>query len=79
MRYSDTPPDEILLTRYIITCCVADATIAQVRVVDVPAGTFQQDQWVTVTGLIYPLGREIIVDAKDVAGIPRPSRPYLYP
>ena len=44
-----------------------------------PAGTFQQDQWVSVTGLIYPLGREIIVDAKDVVGIPRPSRPYLYP
>jgi len=79
MRFSDTPPDEILLTRYIITCCVADATIAQVRVVDVPAGTFQQDQWVRVTGLIYPLGREIIVDAKDVVGIPRPARPYLYP
>jgi putative membrane protein len=78
-RYSDTPADEILLTRFIITCCVADATIAQVRVVDVPAGTFQQDQWVSVTGRIYPLGREIIVDATDVVGIPRPSRPYLYP
>jgi uncharacterized repeat protein (TIGR03943 family) len=79
MRFADTPPDEILLTRYIITCCVADATIAQVRVVDVPAGTFEQDQWVRVTGRIYPLGREVIVDATDVAGIPRPSRPYLYP
>ena len=79
MRFADTPPDEILLTRYIITCCVADATIAQVRIVDVPAGTFQQDQWVRVTGRIYPLGREVIVDATDVAGIPRPSRPYLYP
>jgi uncharacterized repeat protein (TIGR03943 family) len=79
MRFADTPSDEILLTRYIITCCVADATIAQVRIVDVPAGTFQQDQWVRVTGRIYPLGREVIVDATDVAGIPRPSRPYLYP
>jgi uncharacterized repeat protein (TIGR03943 family) len=79
MRYADTPPDEILLTRYIVTCCVADATIAQVRVVDVPAGTFQQDQWVRVTGRIYPLGREIIVDATDVVGISRPSRPYLTP
>ena len=41
--------DEILLTRYVVTCCVADATIAQVRVVNVPAGTFQPDQWVRVT------------------------------
>jgi putative membrane protein len=79
MRYADTPPDEIMLTRYIVTCCVADATIAQVRVVDVPAGTFEEDQWVRVTGPIYPLGREVLVDATDVVGIPRPSKPYLTP
>jgi uncharacterized repeat protein (TIGR03943 family) len=79
MRYADTPAEEIMLTRYIVTCCVADATIAQVRVVNVPAGTFQQDQWVRVTGRIYPLGREVIVDASDVVGIPRPGKPYLTP
>ena len=27
---ASAPPDEILLTRYVVTCCVADATIAQV-------------------------------------------------
>jgi uncharacterized repeat protein (TIGR03943 family) len=78
-RFADTPADEILLTRFIVTCCVADATIAQVRVVDVPAGTFEQDQWVRVTGRIYPLGREVLVDATDVVVIPRPSKPYLTP
>jgi uncharacterized repeat protein (TIGR03943 family) len=78
-RFADTPADEIMLTRFIVTCCVADATIAQVRVVDVPAGQFQQDQWVRVTGKIYPLGREVLVDATDVVGIARPSTPYLTP
>lgn len=78
-RFADTPADEIMLTRFIVTCCVADATIAQVRVVDVPAGQFQQDQWVRVTGKIYPLGREVLVDATDVVGIARPSKPYLTP
>ena len=78
-RFSDTPADEILLTRFIVTCCVADATIAQVRVVDVPAGRFQEDQWVRVTGRIYPLGREVLVDASGVTGIPRPAKPYLTP
>jgi putative membrane protein len=78
-RFGDTPADEIMLTRFIVTCCVADATIAQVRVVDVPAGQFQQDQWVRVTGKIYPLGREVLVDATDVVGIARPSKPYLTP
>lgn len=78
-RFADTPADEIMLTRYIVTCCVADATIAQVRVVDVPAGRFQVDQWVRVTGTIFPLGREVLVQASDVTGIPQPGRPYLTP
>jgi uncharacterized repeat protein (TIGR03943 family) len=79
VRSAGTPADEILLTRYIVTCCVADATIAQVRVVNVPAGRFGEDQWVRVIGPIYPLGRDVIVDATDVVGIPTPSRPYLTP
>jgi hypothetical protein len=28
------PPTEFLLARYVVTCCVADATIAEVRVVN---------------------------------------------
>ena len=79
MRFADTPADEILLTRYIVTCCVADATVAQVRVVGVPAGRFEEDQWVRVTGTIIPLGREVLVEAGDVVGISRPDRPYLTP
>ena len=71
--------DEILLTRYVVTCCVADATSAQVRVVNIPPGRFEPDDWVSVTGRIYPLGSEILVDASNVHAIPQPSRPYLTP
>lgn len=78
-RYPNTPADEFLLTRFIITCCVADATIAQVRVVNAPPGMFRADDWVRITGTIYPLGREILVDASYVEEIPRPARPYLTP
>jgi uncharacterized repeat protein (TIGR03943 family) len=78
-RYADTPPGEFMLTRYIVTCCVADATIAQVRVVNVPPGTFATDQWVEVQGAIYPLGREVIVNATSVERVPRPEHPYLTP
>jgi uncharacterized repeat protein (TIGR03943 family) len=79
VRYADTPADEILLTRYIITCCVADATIAQVRIVNVTPGQFQSNDWVDVTGTIFPLGREVIVDATQVTAIPKPDQPYLTP
>jgi uncharacterized repeat protein (TIGR03943 family) len=79
IRYPDTPAGEFMLTRYIVTCCVADATIAQVRVVNVPPGAFAANQWVEVTGAIYPLGREVIVNAVSVRTVPRPDHPYLTP
>lgn len=78
-RYPDTPADEFMLTRYVVTCCVADATVAQVRVVNVPPGKFDVNQWVEVKGQIYPLGREVIVNASDITDVPRPDRPYLTP
>lgn len=78
-RYDDTAADEIFLTRYVVTCCVADATIAQVRVVNVTPGAFEPNDWVEVTGTIYPIGREVIVNASSVVGVERPERPYLTP
>jgi putative membrane protein len=78
-RYDDTPADELFLTRYVVTCCVADATIAEVRVVNVTPGAFEPDDWVEVTGAIYPIGREVIVNAERVVGVDRPERPYLTP
>jgi uncharacterized repeat protein (TIGR03943 family) len=76
---SGLPPDEFRLTRFIVTCCTADATIAQVRVVGAPPGTFANDDWVRVTGRVYPLGREVLVAAEDVTAIPPPADPYLTP
>lgn len=78
-RYADTPADEFLLTRYVLTCCVADATVASVRVVNVPAGAFATDDWVQVTGLLYPVGNQVIVDATQIVPVERPDRPYLTP
>jgi putative membrane protein len=79
IRYPDTPAGEFMLTRYIVTCCVADATIAQVRVVNVPPGAFAANEWVDVKGAIYPLGREVLVNATSVETVPRPEHPYLTP
>ena len=76
-RYADTPADEFLLTRYVVSCCVADATVAQVRVVNVTPGAFEDNEWVEVTGTIYPIGREVIVNASTILDVPRPERPYL--
>lgn len=78
-RQSDEPATEFLLNRFVITCCVADAIDTQVRVANAPPGEFKPDQWVRVTGKVYPLGREVIVDASTVTSVQRPAHPYLNP
>jgi uncharacterized repeat protein (TIGR03943 family) len=78
-RNPDTPADEFLLTRFVVSCCVADATVTQVRVVNVPAGAFADDVWVQVRGQIYPVGTEIIVTADAIEAVPAPEVPYLSP
>ena len=78
-REASAPPDEIVLTRYVVTCCVADATIAQVRVVGMPPGNYADDEWLRVTGAVYPVGREVLVAADTAEPVPVPSDPYLTP
>lgn len=71
--------DEFYLTRFIVSCCVADALSVQVRVVDAPPGRFRQDQWVRVDGAIYPVGHEVIVAASGIEPVAEPADPYLNP
>jgi uncharacterized repeat protein (TIGR03943 family) len=77
--YPDTSADEFYLTRFVITCCVADATVAQVHVVDVTPGQVRNGDWVQVDGTFYPLGSEMIVDAHRVTQVAQPHNPYLTP
>jgi len=78
-REAGAPADEFVLTRFLISCCVADALSVQVRVVGAPPGRLKADEWVRVDGQMYPLGREVIVDATAVEKVPKPARPYLSP
>jgi uncharacterized membrane protein YcgQ (UPF0703/DUF1980 family) len=50
-----------------------------VRVVNVTPGQFQSNDWVEVKGTIYPIGREVIVNASQITSVPQPERPYLTP
>jgi uncharacterized repeat protein (TIGR03943 family) len=76
-RRDGQPADEFMLTRFIISCCVADALGVQVRVVGAPPQGFRTDEWVRVSGTFYPVGREVVVDASRIERIPRPEDPYL--
>ncbi|HEV3474896.1 MAG TPA: TIGR03943 family protein [Actinomycetota bacterium] len=76
-RRDGQPADEFMLTRFIVSCCVADALGVQVRVVGAPPDRFRTDEWVRVSGTFYPVGREVVVDAAAIEPIPRPDNPYL--
>ena len=76
-RDAGMPADEFILTRFLISCCVADALSVEVRVAGAPPGELKQDQWVRVEGKLYPLGREVIVDLTEITKVSRPEQPYL--
>jgi len=78
-KESGMPADEFVLTRFLVSCCVADALSVQVRVVGAPPGNLKTDQWVRVEGALYPLENEALVDAAEVVHVDRPVRPYLNP
>ena len=54
---TDAGPGEFKLTRFIITCCVADATIGAGDRGGRAAGTLHDNDWVRVTGQALPAGR----------------------
>lgn len=77
-RDSSSAPDEFMLRRFVVTCCVADAAIVGVRVVDVAPGQVATGDWVQVRGRIYPVGNQIIVTAVSIEPVDTPEDPYLY-
>lgn len=71
--------DEFRLNRFLISCCPGDAVTVTLRIVGAPAGRFRPDDWVRVTGALYPIGKEVVVDAALVTPVARPDSPYLNP
>ncbi|MDQ3210811.1 MAG: hypothetical protein M3Q20_06450 [Actinomycetota bacterium] len=78
-RWDSTPSDELVLTRFVVTCCVADATPISIRVVNVPPGTVEDDSWIEVTGQVYPVGQDVIVVADSIEPAQAPDLPYITP
>lgn len=76
-RDRSSSAEEFELNRFAITCCPGDAVNVQLRVVGAPPGEFEPDDWVRVTGKIYPIGSDVIVDANEVEKVARPKSPYL--
>ncbi|MCR1784012.1 hypothetical protein KVF89_15845 [Nocardioides carbamazepini] len=77
-----TAPDGegFLLTRFVVACCVVDATVAQVEVRPAATGPLEENAWVRVSGRLA-LGSDGVprLDDASVEAADRPDPPYLYP
>jgi uncharacterized repeat protein (TIGR03943 family) len=77
----DLPPDTWILSRFVITCCVADATAIGLPV-EAPGVEVTNDTWVRVRGRFDAQaidGEQMpVLVADSVTPIEPPAQPYLY-
>jgi uncharacterized repeat protein (TIGR03943 family) len=75
------PDDRLLLTRFALSCCAADAWATSVRLRSLPVAAPPDDTWVTVEGTWRPdpSGHEPetpVIEVDTIRLIPTPSDPY---
>ncbi len=72
-----------LATRFIVSCCVADAAVVGLVVRWPDTLALEDDQWVEVSGKFAPSSLENwkppILVAESVSIVDAPAQPYLYP
>lgn len=74
--------DRFMLSRFVVSCCVADALAVGILVRSPNASSFSADQWVEVKGRfsVNELEGETlpVLDAESIAPIATPDQPYLF-
>jgi len=75
--------DQFFLSRFTVSCCVADAAVAGLVVQGVDAASWQTDQWVQVQGKIvegtFNGAVSPVLLAESITPTETPRQPYLYP
>jgi uncharacterized repeat protein (TIGR03943 family) len=75
--------NQFMVTRFVVSCCVADANVAGMVVTWPQAGELPADQWVEVAGTLQAgtLDGETlpVLAAASVTPVDMPQQPYLYP
>jgi putative membrane protein len=77
------PIGQMVIFRFVVVCCAADAMPVQVVVVSPKTVGFKSDQWVHVEGTLHVQtqdGQQIpTITADQIEQIPAPDEPYLSP
>lgn len=76
-------PDQLMVGRFVIACCVADAFAVGVVVSAENAAAFQTDSWVRVRGAfsegLFDGQAVPVLVASNITPIQPPEQPYLFP
>jgi putative membrane protein len=77
------PADQFIVSRFVITCCTADASAIGMIVNWNQSADLKESSWVEVKGPVQAskLGGQPIplIEASYVQSTPQPDQPYLYP
>jgi uncharacterized repeat protein (TIGR03943 family) len=75
--------DNFLLVRYVVSCCVADASALGLVIASDQAAQLADDQWIEVSGTFAPGdldGWQLpLLVAEQITPVEVPNQPYLYP
>lgn len=79
---SELPEGYLMVGRFVVTCCVADATAIGIAVLP-PAGMDVPNGWVRVQGEITTAAfneeEALLILADAITSAEEPNQPYLYP
>jgi uncharacterized repeat protein (TIGR03943 family) len=82
-REPDYAPNQFMVARFTVACCVADASAIGLPVYYEGADDLETGAWVRVEGsiLVDDFKEDVlpIVQAETIEGVPEPEHPYLYP
>ncbi|HEX6507185.1 MAG TPA: TIGR03943 family protein [Chloroflexota bacterium] len=78
---ASVPPGYVMVMRYLITCCIADARPVGLVVQDTSHGALKDNQWVNVTGVMGAAsdnGQKVAVVKPSKITVTRSGNPYIY-
>ncbi|WP_408009702.1 TIGR03943 family putative permease subunit [Pseudalkalibacillus sp. A8] len=81
-RENDMSNDELVVARYLMSCCSADTSVIGTMAKGADLQRIEDDQWVKVTGTItktnYNDSTIPMIEVTDVKRIETPDTPYVY-
>lgn len=82
-REPEFEDNQLVVARFGMTCCVADASVYGTMVVANDASQFENDTWVRVTGVLdrteYNGFQMPLILLRDIEVVEEPDSPYVFP